>query len=813
MTTASTAPTGRRYRLGELVVDLDDGSVWKGEERVSLQPKLLAILETLIRLHPKLVSKNELLDAVWPDQIVSEAALAQRVKDLRRVLGDDVHAPRYIATVSRRGYRLVCQVARMMAPAPVQPETGKPLQLVESAGAPGLAARVLGGGDRAALRRWLLAAGAIGLALAAAVGAALSWRGAESARRSPASARRAVAILAFRDLTGRPEGAWLPTALAEMLSAELAAGGSVRVVSAEAVERARADLGLAETGSYSAETLTRLRALLGADLTVSGSCVASGSGSEWLRLDAFVQDASRGETLLAVSESGDSAQFPALVGRLGARLRDALGVAALTERQAGELRASIPAPEAVAAYAAGLAAMRRHNFTAALESLQRAARLDPASPRIHQALAAAWDWLGHEGRHRKEIRLAFETSGSLPRPDQLAIEADYREATGDRKRALEVARTLFDLFPDSLDHGLNLALQQAASGDGAGAARTLAALRSLPSPAGEDPRIDLQEAWLHVSDIGAKLRAADRARERAEAVGARLVGAAAEIQRGQAFLAMGEPDRALDAFERARRLRVAAGDRWAEAKALHHIGLLARRQGRLDDAAGHFVEALAIAKEVGSPLGEAIALAGLGAVRGEQGDVEVARASLGRAVELYGDLGKREGLGDVQADWSRLALLAGQPVEAERHAREALAAYSTEGLSAGRAQASALLACALAAQRRTGEARAALATASEAAPPAGHREVAYLVDLAGAYVAMGEGAWGEAASLARAAAERLGDAAWPALRMQARLAEAEANLGAGAGERAGSALRALEAEAASAGHGLVSRRAAVLAGS
>lgn len=813
MTTPSTASATRRYRLAELVVDLDDGCVWKGQERISLQPKLLAILEALIRVHPRLVTKNELLDAVWPEQIVSEAALAQRVKDLRRVLGDDVHEPRYIATVSRRGYRLVCPLARLMPPASAQPEVGKPLQLVDQPAPNGPVGHVLRGVDRAVLRRWVVAAAAIAVALAATVWTLVAWRGSGARTKPPGAARRSVAVLSFRNLAGGPEGSWLPTALAEMLSADLAAGGSLRIVSGESVQRARAELGLAEAGSYSAETLSRVRTLLGADLTVSGSIVAAADRPGWVRLDAFVQEAARGETLLAVSESGDRAQLLPLVARLGTRLRDALGVAALTEKDSGEVRASFPAPEAIAAYAEGLAAMRRHNFTAALESLQRAAALDPGSPRIHQALASAWDWLGHEARHRAEITLAFEHSGSLPRPEQLAVEADYREATGERARALEIARTLFELYPDSLDHGLNLALQQAASGDGAGVARTLAALRSLPAPAGKDPRIDLQEAWLHVSDVGAKLRAADRARERADAVGARLVSAAAEIQRGQAFLALGEPDRALEAFERARKLRVAAGDRWAEAKAIHHLGLLARRQGRLEEAAGHFTEALAIAKDVGSPVGEAIALAGLGAVRGEGGDIEVARAALRRAVEMYGELGKREGLGDAQMDWSRLALIAGQPAEAESHARAALAAYASEGLSAGRAQASALLACALAAQRRTEEARAALAAAGEAAPTTEHREVAYFLDLAAAYVAMGEGAWNDAGSRARAAAGWLGDAAWPGLRLQARLVEAEADLGAGAGERARAALRALEAEAASAGQGLVSRRAGALAGS
>ncbi|HYX25183.1 MAG TPA: serine/threonine-protein kinase, partial [Thermoanaerobaculia bacterium] len=88
--------------------------------------------------------------------------------------------------------------------------------------------------------------------------------------------RRSVAVLGFKDLSGQPGTAWLSSALSEMLSSELGAGGGLRVVAGENVARAKVELGLGAADSLAGDTLGRVRTLLGSDAVVLGSYVALG---------------------------------------------------------------------------------------------------------------------------------------------------------------------------------------------------------------------------------------------------------------------------------------------------------------------------------------------------------------------------------------------------------------------------------------------------------------------------------------------------------------------------------------------------------
>jgi predicted ATPase len=74
---------------------------------MELTPKAFAVLRHLVAHLGRLVTKNELLDAVWGETIVSEAALASCIRDLRKALGDSSRSPRYIETVHRRGFRFI----------------------------------------------------------------------------------------------------------------------------------------------------------------------------------------------------------------------------------------------------------------------------------------------------------------------------------------------------------------------------------------------------------------------------------------------------------------------------------------------------------------------------------------------------------------------------------------------------------------------------------------------------------------------------------------------------------------------------------
>ena len=91
-------------------LDAADARLWKGDEPVSLSHKALAVLAFLASRPGRLVTKDQLLDGVWPDAHVSDAVIKVAVAELRRVLGDQPRSPRFIETVHRRGYRFVGRI-------------------------------------------------------------------------------------------------------------------------------------------------------------------------------------------------------------------------------------------------------------------------------------------------------------------------------------------------------------------------------------------------------------------------------------------------------------------------------------------------------------------------------------------------------------------------------------------------------------------------------------------------------------------------------------------------------------------------------
>jgi DNA-binding response OmpR family regulator len=108
--------------IGEYVLDERNARLSRDGKPLDLPPKAFSVLCLLVRNHERLVTKDELLDAVWGHRHVSESVLKTVINQLRSQLGDDPRAPRYIETLNRRGYRFVAQVAatstRRPSPAP-----------------------------------------------------------------------------------------------------------------------------------------------------------------------------------------------------------------------------------------------------------------------------------------------------------------------------------------------------------------------------------------------------------------------------------------------------------------------------------------------------------------------------------------------------------------------------------------------------------------------------------------------------------------------------------------------------------------------
>jgi serine/threonine protein kinase len=122
--------------------------------------------------------------------------------------------------------------------------------------------------------------------------------------------RRSIAVLPFKNLSGRAEHSWIGTALAEMLSTELGAGEKLRVVPGENVVRVTSDLGIGAADTLGRETLGRLRQSLGSDVVIVGSYLYTGRGAGGeIRVDLRLQNTDSGETISSITAKGTEARW------------------------------------------------------------------------------------------------------------------------------------------------------------------------------------------------------------------------------------------------------------------------------------------------------------------------------------------------------------------------------------------------------------------------------------------------------------------------------------------------------------------------
>ncbi|MEM8962090.1 MAG: winged helix-turn-helix domain-containing protein [Acidobacteriota bacterium] len=121
--------SGQPFRLGAWTVEPELSRLeHEGGEGHRLEPKVMAVLVELSSHAGEVLSKQALLDTVWADTFVADGVLLRSISELRRVLGDDAKAPRFIETIPKRGYRLIAPVEAISQAAsselatPVEPE-------------------------------------------------------------------------------------------------------------------------------------------------------------------------------------------------------------------------------------------------------------------------------------------------------------------------------------------------------------------------------------------------------------------------------------------------------------------------------------------------------------------------------------------------------------------------------------------------------------------------------------------------------------------------------------------------------------------
>ena len=106
-----------RYLFEEYAFDTERRELYRGVDVVSVTPQVFDLLDYLIRNRERVVSKDDLIDAIWNGRIVSDAALTTRLNAARTAIGDSGEEQRLIKTLPRKGFRFVGTVREAQRPA------------------------------------------------------------------------------------------------------------------------------------------------------------------------------------------------------------------------------------------------------------------------------------------------------------------------------------------------------------------------------------------------------------------------------------------------------------------------------------------------------------------------------------------------------------------------------------------------------------------------------------------------------------------------------------------------------------------------
>ncbi len=727
------ADSGLRTRsFGAFEVDLKSAELRKHGIRIKLQEQPFQILAFLMEHAGDVVTRDELRQKLWTEHtfVDFDRSLNKAMTKLRSALGDSAESPRYIETVPRHGYRFLAEVH-----AHRDELQGTTAPQVYSAAPPVVPLRALrpsGGRLERALhasyfaiphrRRRVYTIAAAGLAAILATLGYLQIKQFVVHGVSPAApyARRSVAVLGFKNLSGDAQEAWLSTALSDWLMTELTAGEQLRAIPAEGVTRMKMELSLPDVDSLGKETLSRIRKNLGTDYVVVGSYAELGAKSDGqIRLDLRLQDTQSGETVGTFSESGTEAHLLDLVSRTGEHLREKLGVRAVTKEEAAEVAIAVPArAETAKLYSEGLAKLRIFDALTARELLTKAVTQEPDYAPSHAALATTLLHLGYDGQAVVEAKKAFDLSANLSRAERLLVEGRYREVSRDWDRAIEIYRALFDFFPDNLEYGLDLSRTEIDANKWKDALATVAALRALPAPLRDDPRIDLAEndAARSLGDTKRAEAALSRAAEKARAAGASLLLAKARREQAWLFENSGREDQVEAAvtgdtaqsqrsYGQALTTYRDIGDKNGVALAKIGLGDVFLVLGRLSEARDMYQDALEICRQLGSRNRQAVALAGLGRVQQLGGATEEARRKEIDAVAMLEEVGNKSEAERVRMQMAELLLKTGKSLEASETARRSISILEERKAGRSAAIAKLVLAQALLAQGKIAEAR------------------------------------------------------------------------------------------------------------
>ena len=372
------------------------------------------------------------------------------------------------------------------------------------------------------------------------------------------------------------------------------------------------------------------------------------------------------------------------MSEIGSKLRGDLAVPAVTGDEFAGVRASVSSNlDAERFYSLGLEKMRGYDAVTARDLFEQAVKLDPQFPMAHWALANALKFLGYDKNAMEEAKHALDGSAQLPEQERLMIEGFYYETQSDWKKAMPIYRSLYALFPDTLDYGFRLARVEWIGGETAAARESIHRLRQLPSPASSDPRIDLWDARMTASaDRNRSIELAQTAARKAQSLGLDLTYARARLEECRGLGWAGHPKEALGACEEAKNMFLKAGDRYQAALTSWQIADRLSEQSQYAEALQNYDEALGFMHAVGDRHGPAAVSNNMALIYETKGDFAKAGKLYEEVARVDRELGEISNLTTAMGNIASVRSKSGDLAGALKIANESLGiarTSSTEG--------------------------------------------------------------------------------------------------------------------------------------
>jgi DNA-binding winged helix-turn-helix (wHTH) protein/TolB-like protein/Tfp pilus assembly protein PilF len=372
------------YEFGPYRIETGERLLHRGEELVPLPPKVAETLLVLVQNAGRMVDKNDLLKAVWPDTFVEEGALTRNISLLRKTLGDAGDNPTFIETIPKRGYRFVAPV-QSVAPGPIRPRAAEFDHISTAQQTNGNAAHPSAGPARAKRTKWVLAAAFL---LAVIGGVAMITRRDPVTRWSvpPIPSGAALAVLPFRSIDKDPSQGHFADGMTQAVISSLANLRKLRVVSLVSENGGRTDA--AWTAILQDRSVQRV---------LAGTVLRSG---DRVRIDAQLLDPATRAVHWAKSYQREGQDVLALESDVAEAIAEEIQVN-ITSREKERLRQMAPAkPEALDAYLQGRYFWNRRTedgLRRAMQYFKQAIATDPRYAAAYSGLADAYSVLGSIG--------------------------------------------------------------------------------------------------------------------------------------------------------------------------------------------------------------------------------------------------------------------------------------------------------------------------------------------------------------------------------------------------------------------------------